>query len=414
MSRLRRFVNLLVESSGGLYSLRRIDLSRHPLFYPTPAAAAAAGPRDLRVQREEEYEFQWPKLNDDDERRRKKKMKRHEAVETLRQLPSIVSMAPSPPTPAGGFGFDCFPLAESESKVVFADHAGRAFLYDADGNRFTGMPSLHAPKGDSPVAVSIAAQGEEESKLYVMDNTLRPESSGGGGGGSLFQFEVFDHRKPEPTSPPWEKYWHCDPLPPPPFVFDSGGMVESYAVIGHVIVVSVSDVGTYCFDTASRSWSRAGEWALPFAGKAEYVPELKLWFGIAAKGECSPCAADLSPVARGEPPSPGYIWEDLDLPEEWEPSWGSHLVVLGSGRFCIARFFQLARTDDNIMNDHVEDVTFPVFTGLEVLPPAPATATGDGGGSGDHRKEGLRMIKHKSRRYAELDDDGIRSVKSVL
>jgi hypothetical protein len=30
------------------------------------------------------------------------------------------------------------------------------------------------------------------------------------------------------------------------------------------------------------------------------------------------------------------------------------------------------------------------------------------------RKEGLRMIKHKSRRYAELDDGGTRSVKSVL
>uniref|UniRef100_A0A0E0KY33 Uncharacterized protein n=1 Tax=Oryza punctata TaxID=4537 RepID=A0A0E0KY33_ORYPU len=178
--------------------------------------------------------------------------------------------------------------------------------------------------------------------------------------------------------------------------------------------MSVNEVGTYCFDTGSRSWSHAGEWTLPFSGKAEYVPELKLWFGIAAKGEYSPCAADLSPVVRGERPARGYIWEDLDLPEEWQPSWGSHLVGLGSGRFCIARFFQLARTDDNFMNDHVEDITFPVFTGLEVLPPpSPAPATGNGGSAGD-RKEGLRMIKHKSRRYAELDDDSIRSVESVL
>ncbi|KAF0923061.1 hypothetical protein E2562_003291 [Oryza meyeriana var. granulata] len=190
------------------------------------------------------------------------------------------------PTPiqASTRGLDCFPLAESESKMVFTDHAGRAFLYDSDENRFIGMPSLHAPKGIFPISVSIAAQGEEESKLYIMDSTLRPEAPAAESTSS-FQFEVFDHRKPTPDS--WNKFWHCDPLPPPPFVFNSGG---GNSIFGRPV-----------------SRSHAGDWMLPFSGKAENVPELKLWFAISAKNQGLPCAADLSPVVRGEPPAPGYI-----------------------------------------------------------------------------------------------------------
>ena len=34
--------------------------------------------------------------------------------------------------------------------------------------------------------------------------------------------------------------------------------------------------GTYCLDTAKHTWTKVGNWTLPFDGKAEYVPELKL------------------------------------------------------------------------------------------------------------------------------------------
>jgi hypothetical protein len=39
-------------------------------------------------------------------------------------------------------------------------------------------------------------------------------------------------------------------------------------------------IGTYAFDTARHAWRQLGQWALPFHGKAEYVPELKLWVGF--------------------------------------------------------------------------------------------------------------------------------------
>jgi hypothetical protein len=42
-------------------------------------------------------------------------------------------------------------------------------------------------------------------------------------------------------------------------------------------------------------WTHVGEWALPFHGKVEYVPELKLWFGMSAKdGQLA--VADLSTI----------------------------------------------------------------------------------------------------------------------
>ncbi|KAF0923063.1 hypothetical protein E2562_003293 [Oryza meyeriana var. granulata] len=97
-----------------------------------------------------------------------------------------------------------------------------------------------------------------------------------------------------------------------------GCSVTSYAVVGHVIVIPVREVATYCFDTANRSWSHAGDWMLPFS---EYVPDLKLWFAMSAKNRAGPPMRRRPvPVVRGEPPALGYIWEDLDLPEEWWPS----------------------------------------------------------------------------------------------
>lgn len=43
--------------------------------------------------------------------------------------------------------------------------------------------------------------------------------------------------------------------------------------------------GTYSFDTARGAWAKQGDWALPFRGLAEYVPENKLWFGLSSSRE---------------------------------------------------------------------------------------------------------------------------------
>jgi hypothetical protein len=48
---------------------------------------------------------------------------------------------------------------------------------------------------------------------------------------------------------------------------------------GSTMCVSTRENRTYCFDTNSHRWWHAGDWMLPFGGRAEYVPELDAWLG---------------------------------------------------------------------------------------------------------------------------------------
>uniref|UniRef100_A0A0E0M374 Uncharacterized protein n=1 Tax=Oryza punctata TaxID=4537 RepID=A0A0E0M374_ORYPU len=132
---------------------------------------------------------------------------------------------------------------------------------------------------------------------------------------------------------------------------------------------------------------------LPFHGRVEYVPDLNLWFGFTS--DESPrylAAADLSSAMDmdSQPQLVTARWkEDLlnNLPEEWKECKDSQLVYLGSGRFCILRFFHThnQRNGGNVA----------VFTGVEVVPRVQAT---NGGSAGLE----LQMICHRSL-YHESD-----------
>jgi hypothetical protein len=148
-------------------------------------------------------------------------------------------------------------------------------------------------------------------------------------------------------------------------------------------------VGTYCFNTVAREWYKAGDWMMPFNGKAEYDPELGLWFGVSATNFHLPCAADISGVVKGEepPPKQTQIWTDIDVPKGWHPrsSHRTQVANLGSGRFCIAEFFHTLASQGPF-DPPLPDETFAVFTGVEVaLPP-------DGNGNA----KCATMMKHKS------------------
>ncbi|KAM0821907.1 hypothetical protein ACQ4PT_071862 [Festuca glaucescens] len=103
--------------------------------------------------------------------------------------------------------------------------------------------------------------------------------------------------------------------------------MPSYAVVngGATIYVSsgVEVVGTYAFDTAEWEWRHAGKWLLPFAGRAELVHELGLWFGLSAsRPNGSLCALDLSTATADMDDSERsssalrHNWDvDLGLPE---------------------------------------------------------------------------------------------------
>ncbi|CAM0951979.1 unnamed protein product [Alopecurus aequalis] len=177
------------------------------------------------------------------------------------------------------------------------------------------------------------------------------------------------------------------------------------------IVFGTGGFGTYTFDTVRRRWRRTADWVLPFFGKAEYVPELNLWFGLSA---CNPssslCALDLSAMDPAHPPVPQHTLQYLDLLEDavWSPTQ-LHLVNLGSGKFCVATFFGTMlrnvpypsdhrySSDYEYSSDEDTEEEYVVFTGLEVK------RSDDGDGS-------LQLIKHMSKGYIA----GSRNIECVL
>lgn len=150
------------------------------------------------------------------------------------------------------------------------------------------------------------------------------------------------------------KDWQWKPLDQHPVACP---IVDSCAVVaGTKIVVSSGSnkacAHSYCFDTVKKKWDDAGNWALPFNGVAEYVPEHKLWFGISRWDDQEGyrfSAADLvgassdSGEVRLRVPEVKGLWKDYsEPPPEWTPA-GSYSVYLGSSRFCIARFFEIGK-----------------------------------------------------------------------
>lgn len=205
------------------------------------------------------------------------------------------------------------------------------------------------------------------------------------------QFEAFVYHKPTGTS---FKSWYCYSLPPPPFVRDhpygqrcSG--ITSYTVVGDDILISAEGAGTYCLDTVSNIWSQVGDWTLPFCGKVEYVPELKLWFGLSAENQHL-AAVDLS--AMDSQPQLVGSWKELEPHWEWLESEDSQLVNLGSGKFCIVRFWETMELGGYFGKELI-DQNFVVLTGVEVKP-----GVNDGNCSGSRNsKVELEVTTHKSR-----------------
>lgn len=142
---------------------------------------------------------------------------------------------------------------------------------------------------------------------------------------------------------------------------------------------------------------------LPFYGKAEYIPELNIWFGISDGDGYVPSVSDLSPALDGEKPELCGIWKN-QYPPGWELIRDTQIVCLGSGRLCTLDFVETV--DNNTIDyggDPVVDDSFAVLTGVELL----ARGHGDkkaGNGNGNAGENGngngkFRNINHKSMVY---------------
>ncbi|WVZ83747.1 hypothetical protein U9M48_030856 [Paspalum notatum var. saurae] len=303
----------------------------------------------------------------------------------------------------------CFPAADR--RVFSLDQSGRGLLLEADTSRLVILPRLHKPKLE-PISLYIPCADDSGEDL----------DGGGSGGGSLFimdriarldvkaapVFEVLIYHSA--CSSVLSKSWHCKLLPlPPPYILGKTSRhscleISSYAVLkgGSQICISVNGVGTYCLDTASYEWSEVGEWILPFQGKVEYVPELKLWFGFSASKDRHLAAADLSTMDSSQPQLLDS-WKEIDddVTQEWQQIQDPQLVNLGSGRLCIARFLHTGTPNCGSGNESSgQNVT--VLTGVEV-----AISYHFG------RKMSLEMVKHKSRCHkSSCSEDTIMAVAS--
>lgn len=368
----RRFVNLIVESCIGHHpasTLHRINPWR--CFYPTTQEALAAAEDTAAAN-------SGP------------------IMEEARLPPAAMSFY-KPCTPYGDIHLAS--VGSSSNDIISTDQDGNTLLYDAAARAIRVMPMPHEPKR-SPISVTVG------HSLYLLNQNPGPLEN--------HPFEALVHR-------PRQKYcfdddsdekWYWCSLPPPPYASDDpygrgkvdnneehrrlcyerNGkdpyVISAYTVVGDSqIWISTEGGGTFSFNTASGLWSKAGNWALPFYGRAEYVLEHGLCFGFTS--ECRQLAAcDLGSATPTRPPVLHEIWDELTppLPPRWVPIM-VFLVPLGGGKFCVARMFDLAQEGwCREKNNHYVDVdSFVVFTGVEIER-----------GS----KEALRMIRHKSRRYS--------------
>ncbi|CAN6291356.1 unnamed protein product [Urochloa humidicola] len=369
---LRRFLNLVLQNyKDGIYSQRRIDLSRQHLFYPTPPPPEASAVHHKKLDLQE--------------------------MESIRIPAASARFQPNPSYDSIDhvWKVHCFGL--SESKIICTDNSGLAFLYDAVSRSFVTMPSLHTPKW-CPISFSVTGSEQDGvSSLYIMEKVPSSDPEEG-------QFEAFIYTTSQTS---YNKSWYRHSLPLPPYILDpcyKRARIQSHAVLGggsHLCISAIGH-GTYCFDTASREWSHAGDWMLPMCGKAEYVPELDIWFGL-SDGDLQPCVCDLSSVLRGQKPELHNIWRN-HYPPDWNSLGITKIVSLGSGRFCFVNFFEtMEQGVYGFGGEPVVDLNFAVFTGVQLLP---SRAVGDklllnenGTGNTVNGKGArkIRMVNHMSK-----------------
>jgi hypothetical protein len=422
-----------------------IDLAREKLFNDD----GTAPPPAPQESSEEEGKFASAAADAEDHKN-KMNMKTMQRA-TLRPSPNM-KFPVSKMTKGSNWYVDFLPLAGRN--LLRVHDSGRTVLTLGAGSCVAkALPNLQSPKR-SPLALvvpsSVPGDGDNGiGSILVMERSpvLEPRS--------VPQLsEVRDsHQFEALVYCGISESWESIPLPPPPFMYNNNPFfsiwyptttttIRSYAVVpgggSHAVCISVdagAGAATYCFDTATRAWTKVGDWKLPFIGRAEYVKELKLWFGICPTTTTNKDkeqdldvmqfqlgAADLSTMSMDSQsqqplPQPQLVgtWNELKLmmpPHGWTELRRPQFVNLGSGRFCIARFFfdheravmemkeptRLTFGEDDGEHEHGEDLlTATVITGADVTK---HTTTDD-----DNLMQ-LQMITHNSIRHVPDDKYG--------
>ncbi|CAM0147419.1 unnamed protein product [Urochloa decumbens] len=411
MSHRRQFLNLVTMNwANGVSSLRRLDLhSRHNnLFYPTPAAAEEAAAQD---------DPSAPFSNDAFGRRRQVSLKK---VPRLHLPPAPAqSFQHCHDKPCGGRRMACVALSESQTafflEVAYGGSRRRAFLYDSGERRVVTLPDLQSGIYH-PICLPVTGGEHGDAAVYIMETLLGRDTEDEEKKTRIL-FQALVHRKYFMETF-CQDDWRCDELPPPPYITS----ISCHALVGggtDVICVSTAGVGTYCFDTANRTWSKAGDWALPFFGKIEHDRDLGIWVGFLSSQRDDAyrlCATtDLfSDTERGRLMEySDEFWlcrrddcKDLEPPYGWYGESLPQLVGLGSGKFCLVQFFETREEAcTSCQHEEVED-RFAVFTGVEVVRCGVGSSKDGDGSDKDERIGALRIVLHKSKRYMLTNFNG--------
>lgn len=181
------------------------------------------------------------------------------------------------------------PLGEDVDKIVGVNKH-RRIIYGMCTSAVLAGPDLHHSKQIGP------ARAEVGGRLYLIG--MFPRALGT----PWFESLAFDDDRRRR-----EDEWSLNLLPSPPFMdlpYKRTCMVDSYDGAGGASTERTTRVstrwdGTYAFDTARGSWREEGDWALPFLGRAQYVPDYGLWFGFSDKARYDLCSADLVAASPG-------------------------------------------------------------------------------------------------------------------
>lgn len=317
------------------------------------------------------------------------------AVEDVRLPPTDINFFPPGSSNSGTDNITWMEIMRrNDDKIIAVDQAGRTIIYDPAKHSVGALPTMVTPK----LWTLSLAVGKD---LYVMAVSPHPD------GVTERSFEALVRcKKPELDDCLWR------PMPPPPYVHAADykhvvGDTCAYAAVGnsHILLSSMRH-GTYSFDTARATWSKAGDWTLPFSDHAEFVPEHGLWFGLSAADDGVLGAWDLSSstVQQPEPPPPAHPGcrefavpgpsrrrarpsHAIDLGEFTEV-YSSHVIHLGDSKLCVAKLYKVSRRGtctEYCCDFESDERNFAVLTGVEVVR--------------GHDDE-LRIIRHKSQRYS--------------
>ncbi|RCV28848.1 hypothetical protein SEVIR_5G441800v4 [Setaria viridis] len=336
MNRWRRYLYLLVDDLNGTYPLRRINASN--LFFA------------------------------------RNQVNRVNEALTIEETPLPRPHLSFTPSQDRGrlefFGF--FGHGRKKSYLAAVDFDGVSYMYDVERRTMHEIASPNEYKCCDPVSLAVG------DALYVMDREPVPSNQ------RSFEALIVDLPNDVLFKP--NSTWHC--LQPLPFVLETGYkgrfIIGAYTVAGGSnILISTPGIGTYSFDTSSCSWRKAGDWELPFRDRADFFPEHGVWLGFSSQDNLLCSSSDITAPAQGAP-TLDMVWEDLNPPCCWDPL-KSHLVYLGSNKFCVAKFFErVVNVENNQVCIPVIE-RFVVFTGLVLKPTT------------DHK--GLVMLKQRSHIY---------------